>query len=244
MVLRRVVVDAFWGDAGKGKSSACLTRLTNSRLCVRAGVGPNAGHSVWVGDQLFVVRQVPLGCLNTETTVAIGSGVTVDPDILLSEIERFDLHDRLKLDYRYAVIEPRHRQIEHADVMMRSIDSTFSGCGAARADLVMRRAKLASDIPSLRPYVDDVVKLASDECRRGAVIVEGTQGALLSLSLSDGHPYVTSDNCTSTAFLDDVGLTWRNVGAVVMAYPDCQQGTASKSKKLLKRFWKWTKGGE
>lgn len=48
------------------------------------------------------------------------------------------------------------------------------------------------------------------------LIVEGSQGTLLSLALSNDYPYVTSDSCTATAAMDDVGLSWRHATDVVM----------------------------
>ena len=39
---------------------------------------------------------------------------------------------------------------------------------------------------------------------------------MLSLALSTDYPYTTSDNCTSAAAIDDVGLNWQLVGQVLM----------------------------
>jgi adenylosuccinate synthase len=48
------------------------------------------------------------------------------------------------------------------------------------------------------------------------VIIEGSQGTMLSLSLSDDYPYTTSGNCTSAAALNDVGLNWQHLSEVIM----------------------------
>jgi adenylosuccinate synthase len=75
-----IVVDALWGDPGKGKVAAYLSRRENARLCLRAGIGTNAGHSLYLSEQeVLRTRQLPLGFLHPETHVGIGSGVAVDP---------------------------------------------------------------------------------------------------------------------------------------------------------------------
>ena len=47
-----IVVDALWGDSGKGKIAGYLSRRENASLCVRAGIGTNAGHSVYLSGQI------------------------------------------------------------------------------------------------------------------------------------------------------------------------------------------------
>ena len=50
-----------------------------------------------------------------------------------------------------------------------------------------------------------------EACQRGeTVVIEG------SLSLSKDYRYCTSDNCTSVAFADDVGLNWQHIQEVVL----------------------------
>ena len=51
---------------------------------------------------------------------------------------------------------------------------------------------------------------------RDQVLIECSQGALLSLALSYDYPHVTSDDVTTTAAMADVGLDWRNLNRVVM----------------------------
>jgi hypothetical protein len=45
-----IVVDAFWGDSGKGKIGAFLGQKYRAAFCVRAGTGTNAGHSIYFED--------------------------------------------------------------------------------------------------------------------------------------------------------------------------------------------------
>ncbi|MBM3292156.1 adenylosuccinate synthetase, partial [Candidatus Bathyarchaeota archaeon] len=41
-----VIVDGFYGDTGKGKIVSYLSIKDDVAVCARAGVGPNAGHTV------------------------------------------------------------------------------------------------------------------------------------------------------------------------------------------------------
>lgn len=215
-----VIVDALWGDSGKGKTCAHLAAKHNAALAVRAGVGTNAGASVTLDDGTLVkARQLPTGWINPGTRVAVGSGVMVDPRVFAGEVERFGLAGRAFVDGRCAVITPAHIQAEKDDPhLATTVGSTCTGNGHARADFVLRRAQQARDVPELAPYVIDVASEVNAIAAAAGqfVLVEGSQGTLLSLALSNDYPFTTSDNCTSTAAMDDVGLNWRLVTDVVM----------------------------
>lgn len=214
-----IIVDALWGDSGKGKLCAQLAIKHDAELAVRAGVGTNAGASVTTDDgRLIKARQLPTGWLNPRTRVAVGSGVLVDPQVFADELGRFGLSDRVMVDRRCAVITPEHIAAERADAHLAdTVGSTCTGNGAARADFVLRRARQAGDHPELRSYTGDVaVEVNRVAAGDGLVIIEGSQGTLLSLALTDDYPCATSDNCTAVAAMDDVGLNWRLVTDVIM----------------------------
>lgn len=214
-----VIVDALWGDSGKGKVCAHLASALDADLAVRAGVGTNAGASITLDDGTLVkARQLPTGWVNPRTKVAVGSGVLVDPRVLAGEVERFGVAGRTMVDGRCAVITPEHIEAERADAhLAATVGSTCTGNGFARSDFVLRRATQARDLPELARYVTDVA-LEANTCAAsgGTVLVEGSQGTFLSLALSDDYPCTTSDNCTAVAAMDDVGLNWRLVTDVVM----------------------------
>lgn len=214
-----VIVDALWGDSGKGKACAFLARKHDAALAVRAGVGTNAGASVTLDDGTLVkARQFPTGWINPGTRVAVGSGVLVDPAIAAAEIERFGLAERAMIDGRCAVITPEHIAAERADVhLATTVGSSCSGSGHARADFILRRAQQARSVAALAPYIADVAREVNTLAAAGeTVIIEGSQGTMLSLALGNEYPYTTSDNCTAAAAMDDVGLNWRLVTDVVM----------------------------
>ncbi|GAB4120352.1 MAG: adenylosuccinate synthetase [Roseiflexaceae bacterium] len=214
-----IVVDALWGDSGKGKVAAFLAEREAATLCVRAGIGTNAGHSVYLEPTSDPIRtrQLPLGFLNPTTAVAVGSGVAVDPEVLWGEIERYQLHGRVMIDPRCPIITAEHRQREQASEHLRqTIGSTASGSGACQADFALRRVQQARQIPELQTLLGDVAAHTNEQARQGGVIVECSQGTLLSLALSPDYPYVTSGNCTVAAAADDIGLNWQRIGGAVM----------------------------
>ena len=213
-----IVVDALWGDSGKGKVSAFLTQRENATLCVRAGIGTNAGHSVYLSaEESIRTRQLPLGFLHPTTVVAVGSGVAVDPRIFNDEVTRYHLQERVKVDYRCPIITPEHIQRERDNShLVQTVGTTASGSGMAQADFVLRKAQQAKDIDVLKPYLADVAQLANEQASVNTIVVESSQGTYLSLALSPDYPYVTSGNCTVAAAVDDVGLNWRKVSGAVM----------------------------
>jgi len=84
-----VIVGAQWGDEGKGKIVDLLTE--HADMVVRFGGGPNAGHTLVVGEgpsaPKVVVRLIPSGVLRPGTRCLLGQGMVIDPESLLGEID-------------------------------------------------------------------------------------------------------------------------------------------------------------
>lgn len=217
-----VVVDALYGDSGKGKVASYLTGTKKARWCVRGGTGTNAGHSLWLaGGEVLKTSQLPLGGVRHDAFLGIGSGVAVDPLLVEAEclaLAGYGVRSRLRIDGRCPIIEPSHREAERNDPHLAGVvGSTCSGTGVAQAQACLRKARQAKDLPELAPWIGDVSWELAQACARGeAVVVEGSQGTALSLGFSHDYPFCTSGNCTSTAALDDVGLNWRHVDEVVL----------------------------
>ncbi len=49
-----IIVDAFWGDSGKGKVASYLAQRDKADICVRAGTGTNAGHSLYLDAKRMI----------------------------------------------------------------------------------------------------------------------------------------------------------------------------------------------
>lgn len=215
----QIIVGGQWGDEGKGLISAYLTKRDQAAIVVRAGVGPNAEHGYFLSEQgpYIKTNQLPLGwILNPESKIRIGSGVAVNPELLLEEMGRFNLEERVLVDYRCPIITKEHIEAERKSKGMQAIGSTFSGSGFCRADFILRKAQQAQDIPQLRPFLADVSKEINQAAEQETIVVESSQGTLLSLALSPDYPNTTSDNVTAPAAADDVGLNWRKIREVIM----------------------------
>ena len=109
-----VIVGTQWGDEGKGKIIDVMAAKAD--VVVRSSGGNNAGHTVVHGDQVYKLHLLPSGILYPETLCLIGSGVVVDPAVLLEEIknmnERGVTCDNLRIDARADIIMPWHRLLD------------------------------------------------------------------------------------------------------------------------------------
>jgi len=213
-----VVVDGFFGDTGKGKIVSYLAVADGAAVCARAGVGPNAGHTVVRDGRTYKLRMVPCAFVNPGTRLLIGPGVVVNPDIVLKEVGELGVEDRFGLDPQCAVIEPKHIEIDRTGHLKGKIQTTGTGTGPCNADRAMRTAKIAREIPELRPYLTDVpAELNRTLDEGGAVIIEGTQGTYISL-YHGTYPYVTSKDVCASAACSDVGVGPTRVDEVVLVF--------------------------
>ncbi|MET1125133.1 MAG: adenylosuccinate synthetase [Archaeoglobaceae archaeon] len=214
-----IVVGGFWGDEGKGKIIAHLAESDRPRIIARGGVGPNAGHTVEVGGKKFGVRMIPSGFVYREARLLIGAGVLVDPNVFLREVELLNVADRARIDYRCAIIEPKHIEEDRKDAHLSGkIGTTGTGCGPANVDRVRRVAKQAKDVPELKDFLTDVPLEINEALDRGEfVLVEGSQGFGLSLYYGT-YPYVTSKDTTASAIASDVGIGPTKVDDVVVVF--------------------------
>src|SRR6266571_1360535 len=100
-----ILVGAQWGDEGKGKIIDVLTEQAD--VVVRTQGGNNAGHTVFVGKQKYVLHLVPSGILRKRKVCVIGNGVVIDPVSLVGEIEGL-LKNKVKVDRNLFISETAH----------------------------------------------------------------------------------------------------------------------------------------
>ncbi|WP_421078098.1 adenylosuccinate synthetase [Methanothermococcus sp. Ax23] len=217
-----IVVGGQWGDEGKGKIISYLCDKDNPSIVARGGVGPNAGHTVEVDGEKYGIRMIPTGFPNKSSKLAIGAGVLVDPEVLLKEIEmldKFNIKDRLIVDKNCGIIEEKHKEMDKSNShLSKEIGSTGTGCGPANVDRAMRTLKLAKDIDALKPFLGDVSDAVNDALDNDEnVLIEGTQGTLLSLYYGS-YPYVTSKDTTASSFAADVGVGPTKIDEVVVVF--------------------------
>jgi adenylosuccinate synthase len=139
-----VVVGAQWGDEGKGKIVDLLA--PNVDVVVRYQGGNNAGHTVVVGREKFVLQTIPAGILHGNVRCVIGCGVVVDPASLVEEMESLvqrgvSLDGNLYISKNAHLIMPYHPALDRASESKagsRAIGTTGKGVGPAYADKAAR----------------------------------------------------------------------------------------------------------
>lgn len=171
-----VIVGAQWGDEGKGKIVDLLTRYAD--IVVRFQGGNNAGHTIVLKGEKFVFHLIPSGILYENKQCMIGSGVVVDPAVLIEEINELKKRGHLKDDSQLMVSEeahlilPYHRRIDIARDRVFKIGTTGRGIGPAYEDKVARygirvvdlmdeevfRKKLKSNLLQKNAYLSEVLK--------------------------------------------------------------------------------------
>jgi adenylosuccinate synthase len=153
------VVGAQWGDEGKGKLVDVLAERAD--WVVRYQGGANAGHTVHIGDDSFVLHQIPSGILHPGVRCAIGNGVVLDPETLFTEIDELvkdgvDVQGRLYVSDRAHLVMPYHKLVDQASAASKAIGTTGRGIGPAYEDKVGRRGIRVVDLKHLehvRPLV-------------------------------------------------------------------------------------------
>ena len=145
-----VIVGAQWGDEGKGKIVDLLAR--DSDVVCRYQGGPNAGHTIVVGEDTFKIRALPSGIVRGKPCV-IGNGCVVDPEVLIGELDDFEQRghstSEVYLSGNAHLIMPWHLAIDQASerrLGKLAIGTTKRGIGPAYADKAMRLGIRVQDI--------------------------------------------------------------------------------------------------
>lgn len=138
-----VVVGLQYGDEGKGKITDVLS--AKSDYVVRFQGGDNAGHTVYVGDEKFVLHLLPSGVLQCKGKCMIANGVVVNPKAFIHEIEEIEKRglktDHIFISRRAHVIMPYHilldtyREEEEGGTQ---IGTTKKGIGPCYEDKIAR----------------------------------------------------------------------------------------------------------
>ncbi len=210
--MKTIIVGGQYGDEGKGKIISHLALTDDPDVIARGGVGPNAGHEVNYKGKRYPLRLVPCGFVNERSRLLIGAGVFVNPEVFMKELDLINGHKRTFIDFRAGLITKEHIERDSASENSKKIGSTKTGCGPAVSDRVNRIGKTVSDEPALKPYLTDVVKEVN---QAENVMVEGTQGFMLSL-LYGTYPFVTSKDTSASTIAADVGLGPTKIDEVIM----------------------------
>ena len=147
------VFGAQWGDEGKGKIIDLLAK--DADVVVRYQGGSNAGHTVIVGEEKYVLHLIPSGILHEGKVNVIANGVALDPLTLMQEID--GLRERgvavepsaLRLSTSAHVILDHHRVLDSLAETWRGggrIGTTGRGIGPCYADKASRTGLRVADL--------------------------------------------------------------------------------------------------
>jgi adenylosuccinate synthase len=154
-----VIVGAQWGDEGKGKIVDFYTEY--AEVVVRYAGGPNAGHTLVVGDEKVIVRLLPSGILRPATRCVLGQGMVIDADVLLGEMDTLisrgheAFGERLLVSDRAHLILPYHVEVDglreaQAAGTERALGTTKKGIGPAYEDKARRTGIRTGELRDLQ----------------------------------------------------------------------------------------------
>src|SRR5688572_28346138 len=147
-----ILVGAQWGDEGKGKIIDVLTGEAD--VVVRTQGGNNAGHTVFIGKQKYVLHLIPSGILRKGKVCVIGNGVVIDPVSLVEEINGLEklgikIDDSLFISETAHLVLPYHRELDEQREILKGknkIGTTKRGIGPAYGDKAARTSLRMIDL--------------------------------------------------------------------------------------------------
>jgi len=150
---KTVLIGSQWGDEGKGKIIDVLT--ANVDWVIRYQGGNNAGHTVEIGDQKYVLHLTPSGILREDCKCVIGNGLVVDIIGLMNELKELvergiSLDNRLFISDRAHMVLQYHKELDGAKEGKaddgKKIGTTKRGIGPAYSDKADRVGLRLGDI--------------------------------------------------------------------------------------------------
>ena len=164
----RVVVGTQWGDEGKGKVVDVLSEHADT--IVRFQGGNNAGHTVIVNGEKFILHLLPSGVLHQEAKCVIGPGVVVDPFVLLEEIRMLEERglscDHIKISDRAHIIMPYHiyqDELQEQHSGSKKIGTTKRGIGPCYADKYARHGIRMCDLKDFTVFEEKARRFLADK---------------------------------------------------------------------------------
>ncbi len=148
-----VLFGSQWGDEGKGKIIDVLTM--DADWVVRYQGGNNAGHTVEIGNEKYILHLTPSGVLREECKCVIGNGLVVDIIGLKEELEELQkrgipLTNRIFISDRAHIVFPYHKELDGAKEKNLNengkIGTTKRGIGPTYSDKADRSGIRIGDI--------------------------------------------------------------------------------------------------
>src|SRR5687767_6035385 len=147
-----VVVGAQWGDEGKGKIVDVLGGEV--AIIARYQGGANAGHTVHVGSDEFILHQIPSGILHPGKRCLLGNGVVLDVEQFFEELDGLaargiKVEGRVGVSGRAHMLLEYHKRLDQASEARRGqakIGTTGRGIGPAYEDKIARHGVRVGDL--------------------------------------------------------------------------------------------------
>ena len=195
------ILGVQWGDEGKGKIVDLLA--PSFAIVARSQGGHNAGHTVFVNGEQFILHLIPSGILHEDVVCVIGNGVVVDPAALFAEIDHLadqgiDTTGRLFVSDRAHVILPYHRDLEAVSeerLGKQAIGTTSRGIGPSYEDKAGRRGIRIADLANRS--------------------VAGRLMTLLDANVSARNSAITGDPMSSRRLLAEMETVWARLAPMV-----------------------------
>lgn len=147
------VVGINWGDEGKGRMVDLLSQ--GYEVVSRYQGGNNAGHTIYVNGEKFVLNLLPSGILRPGVVNLLGPGMVVDIAHLRGEMERLTARgvkigpDNLKISHLAAICLPanvRQDCLEEERLADAKYGSTRRGIAPIYGDKYMKKALRMGDL--------------------------------------------------------------------------------------------------
>jgi adenylosuccinate synthase len=165
-----VVVGCQWGDEGKGKIVDVLSEGMD--VIARYQGGANAGHTVHVDREEFILHQIPSGILHPATRCLLGNGVVLDVLQFFEEhralrARGIDVAGRIGVSRRAHLLLPYHRVLDRAleEGAWEKIGTTGRGIGPAYEDKAGRRGIRVADLEDADRFAELVAR-GAERARR------------------------------------------------------------------------------
>ena len=201
------VLGTSYGDEGKARIVHWMAK--NYNWVLRFGGSSNAGHTIYHNGTKIVRHLLPSADFAAGNKAFLGSGMVINPDELLAEVEQTEIQfpgsaSRIYVDPDAFVVMPEH--IAEDKEKNKGIGSTGKGVTPAYRDKIDRKGTRIHQYIGHQfgsTYGDSIHRLAKlgvqftysmelkEQFDKESIIFEGSQAILLDIAFGT-YPYVTS----------------------------------------------------
>ncbi|HEU0051562.1 MAG TPA: adenylosuccinate synthase [Longimicrobium sp.] len=185
-----VIVGSQWGDEGKGKIVDVLAEEVD--IVARYQGGANAGHTVHVGEEEFILHQIPSGILHPGRRCLLGNGVVFDPFQFFEELDAIrarvpDAEARVGVSGRAHLLLYYHKLLDRAAEAQRGagkIGTTGRGIGPAYEDKVARQGIRVADLRDAA-RAETLLRRAAERVNRKLALYDSAETVDADLLVAD-----------------------------------------------------------